>query len=154
MNMADKIGNTVKFTISEAAGKVKRESKKIIFRLLLAWLAWLVLAIVLFVNVGGLLAGIIVVALAIAITVFSIISAITKTKMATAKIAMEIPLDIATGLLNEIAKDTDLDPSQVDGIREKVLEIVKNPAKLIYSPSKTADTVKEISNAVNAILKA
>ena len=53
----------------------------------------------------------------------------------------------------EITKDTELDPDQVDRVREKVLEIVKNPAKLIYSPSKTADAVKEISDAIGGILK-
>ena len=153
MNITDKISNAVKFTLNEATRKIKRESKRVIIRLLFAWLIWLILAIVLFAIIGGLFAGTVVVISAIAFLVYSIISVITKTKIATARITMEIPLDIATGLLHEIAKDTDLDPDKVSEVKSKVLEIIKNPSILIFSPNKIADTVKELSDAINCIVK-
>ena len=90
---------------------------------------------------------------AIALLVYSVISEITKTKLATAKIAMEIPLDIANGRLNEISKDSNFEPEMANEVKSKVLEIVKNPALLIFSPIKTADTAKELASAISSIIK-
>lgn len=151
---SDKVKFTVKYTLNDAARKIQRETKRVIVKLLKMWLVFLILIIVLFAIIGGLHAGAIFVISAIALLVFSIISVIAKTKIATSRIAMEIPMDIANRLLNEISKDSNFDPDMANEVRSKVLEIVKNPSLLIFSPNKTADTAKELSSAISSIVKA
>ena len=149
--MADKINDIFKIAINEAAGKIKRESKKIILRLVLVWVFWLLLVIALFYLIGGWISMAIAAVSAIGLIIFCVASLLVKTKIAATKIALELPLDITRRLLTEIMKETQIEPEAAANIERGVAEIINNPIRLIRSPRKAADAAKEILNVMNSI---
>ena len=62
--------------------------------------------------------------------VYCVVTRIGMIKIASAKIVVEIPLDIALGIVNEISKEMDVAPDVIHDIKKKIEETIKNPYAL------------------------
>ena len=151
MDFTGKISNILSFTISETKNKIKHESRRIIFGILRIWIIWLVLTVVLVVAVGGWISAVVTAISLVVLLTYSFVAGVSKTKLASAKIVMEIPLDLATGILHEVTKETEITPDDVNNIKSRIVETVKSPLVLLYNPRSAADTIKALSDIVNEV---
>ena len=119
------------------------------------WAVWLVFCVLVAVFAQGAVVWGTIVLSFFALFVYSIWSVKVKMKLLSTRIAIEIPLSVADGIINEIPNDV-AEADVRDNIKSNIRETVgaiQNPYKMILNPMKTIEMAKSITVSVGEVLE-